>query len=209
LIPQYFKGDALELKFDNVGTEIVQLATVSLDQFFQDAYQCSEFLLMLYDEGRMPFSDRIPREAFIAFLIECIANANFIGTHESYIFLINRIFGADSTVFFEQVTPGVLTMTVAASNTQEHDFLAREFTSGSYDTFDVITHDNETLQFVGFAGIESEAELTQLLSEFVPAGIFPDITLVLFSTTLFLVEDTDGEFTIVDELNNDIIFFEL
>lgn len=208
MTPQYFKGDATEIKYYQSGSEIMDLQGQFLDQFFDEAFDCAAFLLMLYDEGRMPFSDRIPREAFISFLIECIANVNFIGSYESYIFLITRIFGAGSTLFFEEVTPGVLTLTVSASTTTDFDFVAREYTNGAYETFGVTTAAGEFLVFQGFPGIDNEAELKQLLSEFVPAGIYADINLVLFTTSLFLVDDS-GSFTIVDHLNNDIIFFEL
>lgn len=180
----------------------------ALDSFFDEAFDCAAFLLMLYDEGRVPFSDRVPREAFVQFLIECIANANFIGTYESYIFLINAIFGANSGVFFEVTAAGVLTMTVSATNTVESGFQTRELIDDQYVTSDIITNLGEELVFTGFPGINSEAELKQLLSEFVPAGIFQDIAMVIFSTSLFLVED-GGEATIVDDQANDIIFFQL
>lgn len=182
----------------------------ALDQYFNQAFESAEFLLMLYDEGRMPFSDRIPREAFISFLLEAMANANFIGSHESYIFLITRIFGAGSEVFFDpDHDPGVLKLTASATNTYNYDFIAREFIDGAFVESNIVTDIGEQLEFAGFPGIESEAELKLLLSEFVPAGIYPDITLIIFSVSLFLVEDVDGESTIVDDLNNDIIFFEL
>lgn len=210
MTPQYFKGNADEIKIDTCGKDILDIQGLSLDQFFEGAFDSAAFLLMLYDEGRMPFSDRIPREAFVDFLIECIANANFIGSYESYLFLVTRIFGAGSTVFFEETAPGVLTMTISSESTLRSTFVVREFNAeGGYDFFDIVTSFGETLEFVGFPGIESESELNQLLAEFIPAGIYPDITLVFFSTSLFLVEDVDGESTIVDELDNDIIFFEL
>lgn len=209
MTPQYFKGNADEIKIDTCGSQIMDLTSESLDQFFDECFDTVDFLLMLYDEGRMPFSDRIPREAFVAFLIECIANANFIGTYESYIFLVNRIFGAGSSVFFGAISAGTLEMQVSSSNSIGFDFVARELNeAGSYDFFEIITHLGENISFVGFPSIESEAELKQLLSEFIPAGIYPDITLVLFTTSLFLVSD-GGDFTIIDDQANDIIFFEL
>ena len=209
MTPQYFKGDAIERKVDQATVPIMDIISLARDQFSDDALEAESFLLMLYDEGRMPFSDRIPRAAFISFLKECIANASFIGTFESYIFLIKSIFGEESSVFFEQVTPGVLTMTASSSNSVSFDFVARETSGGAYEFFEIITHAGENIEFAGFPGIESEAELGRLIAEFVPAGIFADITLVLFSTSLFLVETGDGDFTIVDDQNNDIIFFEL
>ena len=206
--PQYFKGDADELKFDASGAEIMDFTSGELDSFLDGCFEAADFLLAMYDDGRMPFSDRIPRAAFIGFLIECIANANFVGSHESYIFLINSIFGGGSSVFFEHDTPGVLTMTVSATNTVDYDFVFREFIDGAYVTSQAVTFNGELLEFTGFPGIESEAELKKLLAEFVPAGIYPDISLIIFTTSLFLVDD-GGSYTITDELFNDIIFFEL
>lgn len=210
MTPEYFKGDADEIKMDTSGSGPIDTIALALDQFFDEAFECSEFLLMLYDEGRMPFSDRVPREAFVNFLVQCIANANFIGTYESYLFLVNGIFGQGSSIFFEETDPGVVTMTISSEATTRFGFIVREISSGGdYEYFDIVTSNNETLEFVGFPGIDSEAELKRLLAEFIPAGIYADITLIFFSTSLFLVEDDDGESTIVDELNNDIIFFEL
>ena len=209
MTPQYFKGKANEIKMDNVVVPIMDQIALSKDQYFAQAFSVTDFLLMLYDSGRMPFSDRIAREAFIPFLNQSIANANFIGTYESYIFLIRSIFGADSGIFFEEVTPGVLTLTISSSNSSEFVFVAREIVDGAYVETEIITSEGENLAFAGFPGIESEAELKSLLAEFTPAPIFADITLIFFSTALFLVEDDDGEFTIVDHENNDIIFFEL
>lgn len=208
MIPQYFKGDANEIKMDTVGSEIMDISGHALDQFFDEGFLAADFLLMLYDEGRMPFSDRIPREAFIAFLVECIANANFIGTYESYIFLIQSIFGADSIIFFEETDPGVLTMTVSASNSVTFEWVGREFNGVSYDSIEMVDDTGDRLAFSGFPGIDSEAELQQLLAEFIPAGIWADISLITFSAPFFLVDD-GGDFTIVDHLGNDIIFFEL
>lgn len=209
MTPQYFKGTAEELKIDAAAAPIFNLLSLDKDHFRDGAFDAIDFLLMLYDEGRMPFSDRIPREAFVAFLLEAIANATFIGSHESYIFLVDRIFGAGSSVFFDPAhAPGVLKMQVSASSSVGYTFLAREFNGTSYDTFEIITAAGEELEFSGLPGIESESELVSLLSEFVPAGIYPDITLIIFATSLFAVDD-GGYFTLVDDENNDIIFFEI
>lgn len=208
MTPQYFKGDAKEIKFDTVGKGPIDLTGLALDQFYDEAFDCAEFLLMLYDEGRVPFSDRVPRDAFVSFLIQCIANANFIGTYESYIFLVNGIFGEGSSIFFGTPVAGKITMIISSSSTANFTFVARELIDGGYEYFDMVTGDGETLEFVGFPGIESEAELQQLLAEFIPAGIYADITLVIFTTFLFAVDD-GGDFTISDDLGNDIIFFEL
>lgn len=201
---QYFKGDETELKFYQAGAPLMDAISLDLTSFSEEAYAAADFLLMLYDEGRFPFSDRVPREAFVAFIMGCISNSNFIGTYESYIFLIQSIFGAQSTIFFDETDPGKLNLTVSTSSSLEFDFVVLD---GSTITT-LLTADGETLSLFGIAGIENEAELNALLAEFVPAGIYPNIELVLFSTSLFLVDD-GGDYTIVDDDANDIIFFEL
>ena len=201
---QYFKGDETELKFYNSAAPLMDATSADLSAFSEDAYLAADFLLMLYDAGRFPFSDRVPRAAFVSFIKGCISNSNFIGTYESYIFLVKSIFGADSEVFFEETDPGVLNMTVSTTSSVAFDFVVLD---GSTITT-LLTAEGETLSLFGIAGIENEAELNALLAEFVPAGIYPNIELVLFSTSLFLVDD-GGDYTIVDDDANDIIFFEL
>lgn len=201
---QYFKGDDQELKFYESAAPLMDATSADLSRFSEGAYTAADFLLMLYDEGRFPFSDRVPREAFVAFILGCISNSNFIGTYESYIFLVQSIFGAQSLISFDETDPGVLNMTVSTSSSLAFDFVVLDGST----IYSLVTAEGETLSLFGIAGIENEAELNALLAEFVPAGIYPNIELVLFSTSLFLVDD-GGDYTIVDDDANDIIFFEL
>jgi hypothetical protein len=69
---QNFKGDSTELKYLAAGEPAFEITRVSLHEFFQGCYDADEFLLMLYDSGRMPFSSRVPREAFVNFIRQAI-----------------------------------------------------------------------------------------------------------------------------------------
>ena len=100
---QAFKGDAVEQQFQNAGRSPFDACTVSKDDFFQDGYTSADFLLMLYDAGRMPFSARVPRDAFVRFIRQAIPNFNFTGTFESYLFILNSIFGEAVEVLFNLV----------------------------------------------------------------------------------------------------------
>ncbi len=206
---QNFKGDATELKMQLAASAPFDLCSAALDQFFAGGYDSSDFLLMLYDAGRMPFSDRVPRDSFVSFIAEAIPNFPVTGTFEAYIFILDAIFGDQTEVEFDVPSAGKLEMIVNAAASLDFDFQGREFSDSVYTTFEIVTMDDETIQFTGISGIDSEAELTQLLAELIPAGIWPDIALTFFTLSEFVAEDPVGEFyTVVDWLGNQIVFYE-
>lgn len=206
---QTFKGDILEQKFIDAGTAAFDSCSISLDEYFEDGYQSADFLLMLYDAGRMPFSDRVPRESFVSFIKQAIPNFPVTGTFEAYLFIIRSIFGDASLIQFDVPAPGKLEMVVNAEAALAFDWQARQIEDGSYVYYDMQTNDFELLQFRGISGIDSEAELKQLLAELIPAGISPDITLTFFTLSMFVAEDNLGNLdSVVDDLGNQIVFYE-
>ena len=188
-----------------VAEPILSLASQSKDQMFSEGGSATPYLLMLYDEGRMPFSDRVPRDSFAAFVREAIDRFPFTGTFESYIFILEKIFGTGSGVLFDIPAPGKLEMLVNAAASLEFDLVAREFIDGAYVISNLVDHDDNLLQARGLSGIDSEYELQTLLAELIPLGIFPDITLAFFALYNF-VDHEDS--SIVDHLGNQIVFIE-
>lgn len=206
---QKFKGDILELQVEAAAQPAFDSVRIGLDDFYDGGYQASDFLLMLYDQGRMPFSERVPRDSFVAFIKQALPNAQVTGTFESYLFIIKAIFGELSEVLFDVPGPGKLSMLVNASDVIEFDFEGREFVDGAFETFTIETSDDEGLQFRAIAGINSAGQLSQLLSELIPAGIFPAITLDVFALYYFVAEDSLGNLdSIIDNLGNQLVFFE-
>lgn len=203
---QNFKGDELELNIQAAGTPAFDSCSLALDEFFEGCYESGDFLLSLYDEGRMPFSDRVPRDSFVAFIKQAIPNFPVTGTFDSYLFIIQAVFGAGSGVLFEVPAAGKLNMLINSSTSIDFDFQAREFSNGEYNYFDILTSSGDGLGFKGISGIDSEAKLNQLLSELIPAGVFTSITLTFF--TLFQWVSTGGDL-MVDNLGNQIVFFQL
>lgn len=205
---QTFKGDATELKMIESGTPPFDACSASLDQFFEGCYNDATFLLKLYDEGRMPFADRVPRDSFVAFINQAIPKFPRTGTFEAYIFIINAIFGDGSGVEFT-LPPGeegTVQILVNASNAISWNWQSRERVGASLESFDMVTDDGDTLQFHGIAGIDTEDELRQLLLEIIPAGINAEITLDFFTISFFV--DDVGDSIVTDE-GDPIIFFEL
>lgn len=205
MIPQYFKGDADELKFDLAGKRAFDASGVALDQFYADGYTASPFLLMLYDEGRMPFVDRVPRDTFVEFIKEALERFQFTGTFEAYIFIMEAIFGAGSGVLFEVPAAGKLNIAVNAAASLEFGWQIAEFVSGELVVSDMVDHIGNSIVFGGVAGIDSEYELQLLLSEIIPGGIYAQVTLAFFALYNF-VDDDDN--SIVDHLGNQIVLIE-
>lgn len=210
MITQSFKGDAFELQMEASGRPAFDVCELALDAYLESGYTASDFLLMLYDEGRMPFSDRVPRDSFLSFIKQAIPNFPVTGTFESYIFILQAIFGEGSGVLFELSDPGKIAILVNAASSVDFEAIAREFSNSQYSIYNLVTDDGDQIIFGGISGIDSEAELTQLLSELIPAGVVADITLDFFALYFFAAEyEADGElFDIVDHLGNAIVFFE-
>ncbi len=207
---QYFKEtDENELKMDAVGAPVFNQISADLDEFLENGFTASPFLLMLYDEGRAPYSARITRDAFVAFIKEALQRFPVIGTFESYIFIVQAVFGPLSEVYFEIPGPGQLYIEVTAVSALEFDFIAREFNSGVYEYFEMITDSGDTISFSGLSGIDTQYELELLFSEMIPAGISPEIVLNVVARTFFIGEDDDGEYFVGDHIGNQLIFHEI
>jgi hypothetical protein len=207
VITQKFKGDATELKVEASASPAFDLASLSKDQFLESGFTAAPFLLMLYDEGRMPFSDRIPRDSFVEFIQEALSRFPFTGTFDSYLFILEKVFGEGSGVLFDVPAAGKLEILVNAASSILSDLVAVELSSGQYVTSELVNEDLALLQVSGISGIDSEYKLTQLLAELIPAGIFPDVTLAFYSIYDFIAE-YGGEHSMIDDLFNQIVFFE-
>jgi hypothetical protein len=185
---QSFKGDALETKMQAV----------------MEGGISDPFLLMLYDEGRVPFSERIGRNVFVSFIKKALENFPFIGNFESYIFILKEIFGPESNIFFEILAPGKLKISIDSAIDVVFDFIGRELVSGDFETFSLTTKDGYSLQFRGILGIDSQYELSLLFAEIMPAGLAP--TVAFFTLYEFF---TDAGDNVLDSFGNQIVFYEL
>ncbi len=206
---QKFKGDAFELQMEDAAAPAFNQTEHSLDDFYNGCYTSAPWLLALYDEGRMPFSERVPRDSFVTFFKQALTYFPSTGTFEAYLFILEAIFGEGTDIIFDVPAAGKLEILVNAASALSFEFQGREFNGDGYNLFEVVTSDGETIEFRGISGIDSEAELIQLLSELIPVGIFTDIALTFFTVSFFSAEITPGvEVLMIDHLGNQIIFFE-
>lgn len=203
---QNFKGDATELKMQAVGDPLFEVTDTALDEMYSEAFDAAPFLLAMYDDGRMPFSQRINRDTFVEFIRQALSNFPFTGTFEVYLTILRAIFGEESEIRFYVDTAGALEIDVEAVADATFTFFGREFIDGAYTFFDMITQDGvDTLVFRGIIGIETEYELNLLFSELMPVGITPTITLGFFEISDW-VDDEDNFIEDDDRLG--IIFIE-
>lgn len=177
------------------GSPPFDVVEAALDEFEQGGKTCEPFLLMLYDSGRMPFSERIPRETFAAFFREALERFPFTGTFEAYIFILEKIFGEGSSVLFQVPAPGKLEMLVNAASSIEFNFIVKEFVLGSGVESNLVDSDGSQITFRGISGIDSEYKLNLLLAEMIPAGIYPDVTLSFFSVYNLVTDENNSIFT--------------
>jgi hypothetical protein len=174
---QKFKGDALELKIEAIGNPLFDVLDGALQDFYLNGFECNAFILMLYDEKRIPFWNRITRASFVSFIKETFKNFPFIGTFEVYLFILVAIFGPDAEIEFAIPDPGKLSITVNAVADLEFDFVVREFVDGEYVFYNLVDDDGDQIIFIDVLGINTEYELKLLFAEIMPCGISPDITL--------------------------------
>jgi hypothetical protein len=204
---QLFKGDQTEQKFENAGRPAFDACTQSKQMFYDEAYTAADFLLMLYDAGRMPFSQRVPRTAFVSFIREAIPNFPFSGTFESYLFILTGIFGGAVEVLF--TIPGVGRLQVevnAGGATVDFDWVAQTFVDGGFVLNNLVTDDGDQLVLSSIVGIETEGQLQALFDELIPAGVQTEITLNFFQLFQWITDGTT--FTIVAQNGDEIVFYE-
>lgn len=206
---QFFKGDAEEQKMYGAGAPAFALTKASLDEFWAEAYDSTPWLLQLYDENRMPFSQRVNRNAFVAFIREALKRFPFTGNFDSYLFVIWAIFGSDANIIFTVTAPGKLSIDVNAISGLEFDFIGKGFDGSGFETFNVTTMDGDQIIFRGIAGIETEYELQLLFSELMPAGIVPNISLTFFDYSPFIGEDGSGTFNMISHDGDQLVFWEI
>jgi hypothetical protein len=204
---QLFKGDPTENKFENAARPAFDACAQTKQQFYDAGYTTADFLLMLYDAGRMPFSQRVPREAFVSFIRQAIPNFPFTGTFESYMLILTGIFGGAVEVLFTIPAEGRLQIEVNAGGaTVDFEWVAQTFVDGGFVIDQIVASDGDQLVLSSIVGIETEGQLQALFDELIPAGIQTEITLNFFQLFQWIT-DPDGE-TIVAQNGDEIVFYE-
>lgn len=176
---QNFKGDATELKFRAVAGAVGGALSFQKSQFFDDAYNCYELGSILYDMGRAPLANAIPREIFRESFQTVFEQFLEAGSAESYLTIFRKIFGDAVEVEFTIPGPGKLNIDIQALGVEEYFFGARRVVNNQYVIDELVDDEVDNIVFQTIKGFQSQYELEQMLFEMVPAGIYTQISLSL------------------------------
>jgi hypothetical protein len=178
-MPQFFKGDAQEKRFHNSVNPIVTALEGGKNDFYDQAYECFILGEVLYDTGRAPLANSIPREIFRESFSVIFESFLFAGSFESYLSTFRNVFGEDVEVTFTVPGPGQLNIDIVATGLALFDFMAKRIEDDSYVLDEVIDDEGDNIAFQAVKGFETQYELEQMLQEMVPAGIYADIDLTV------------------------------
>ncbi len=176
---QFFKGDEKELKFYNSGLGTLNLLSSAKDDFNTDAYSNGPLGDLIFDSGRSPLSNAIPREIFRGAFREIFDAFIEVGTFEAYLTVFRKIFGEGVIVEFTVPGPGQLNIDIEADGVELSKFISRYVQDNVYVFDYVIDHEDNNIVFQTIKGFQSQYELEKMLFEMVPAGIYTEINLDL------------------------------
>lgn len=207
MTPEKFKrSDPKEQKIDDVFAPVMDQVGQGLDAFYAAGYNSAPWLLQLYDTKRVPFADRIGRDAFVPFIREALQRFPVIGTFDTHLFILWAIFGLDSEITFTVPIAGVLNIDVNATSSLEFEWVGYD----DEGTFEIVDESGEAIVFRGIAGIETQEELELLFAEILPGGISPHFTLTFFSLSDWIAEySADTYDDMVDGSAEQLIFKEI
>lgn len=177
--PQYFKGDALEKKFDGTGEPILTAIEGQRDDFLEGAYATGPLGDVIFDSGRSPLSNAISRDIFRIAFREIFDAFVQVGTFEAYLTVFRKIFGDDVVVEFTVPAPGKLEIDIEAAGVELTNFITRYIEDNKYIYDQIVDEEGDNIVFQSIKGFTSQYELEQMLFEMVPAGVYTEISLSL------------------------------
>jgi len=176
---QYFKGDSTEIKYDESAKTLLDIISVDLNTFFDESFDCFVLGDVIWDSDRSPLANAINksifRESFPA-IFEVFLEA---GSFEGYLSVFRNIFGDGVDVSFTVPAAGKLEIDITSDQVVLSDLVAREVVNNAYVFSEIIDHEDDNIAVQSIKGMESEAEVEQMLFELVPDGIYTEITLTI------------------------------
>lgn len=177
---QYFKGDALEIKFLEAAKGLLDTLSGQKDAFFSGAYSTGPLGDVIYNSNLSPLSKAIKSDIFRNSFNQIFEGFTVAGSFESYLLVFRKIFGESTTIDFTVPAPGKLWIDIVADDPETSNLVSRYISNNQY-VFDTLIDQSglDEIMVQTFKGFQSQYELEQMLFEMVPAGIYTEITLTL------------------------------
>ena len=178
---QNFKGDESELKFISSASPLLTIIGSDLNEMHENCYDCYLLGDAIYDAGAAPLTNAIIQTVFREAFNEIFKNFAVAGTFESYIAVFTKIFGENVEIDFTIPAEGKLFIDITADQVELSNFVARYIEDNAYIFDNVVTEIDDQIVFQTIKGFQTEAELNNMLTEMVPAGIYTEISLTLLT----------------------------
>lgn len=174
---QRFKGDDLEIKFDNAGKEVIEDIGLQLDDFEEEALLAAPLGDIIREDDRAPLARSIDPAIFRDVFPEIFSAFEVAGSFESYLTVFRRIFGDEVQVLFTVPNPGHLEIDIIADEVILNDLISRKIVDNAFVFEEVVDEDGDNISVQTIKGFQTQFELELTLFELVPNGIFTEITL--------------------------------
>ncbi|WP_428050277.1 hypothetical protein [Candidatus Avelusimicrobium fimicolum] len=174
-MPQYFKGDDLEVKVSGAANEVFRTLFADMTAWFARAYNGAGLGAILYDDNRVPLSRNIERDIFIKNYGDILRRWEYVGSFESYLFVFTQIFGPSTIITFECLAPGALKINITTNQMDLFKWLDK--LGGSY----ISTHTGQNINLRTLAGIGNFYEVQSVLDSLNPAGLYLSVDFKLVS----------------------------
>lgn len=172
---QPFKGDETELKLSGAAREVFAALVDDLRAWCAGTYEGRGLGALLYDDNLTEIAGKISRDVFIKNYGTILAQWEYPGCFESYLYVLRSVFGPEVEVSFTRLAPGALGIEVVAYRNQMYRWLAQR---GQTD-YSVTDKSGAKLCFLLPIATLSAGQVMAVLETLIPAGIFVDLTLKL------------------------------
>jgi hypothetical protein len=135
-LPQFFKGDDIELKYYNAAVNAFIALSSARDDFFNGAFDAGPLGDILFTDMRGPLANAINQDVYRSSFNEIYNQFRYGGNFESYLDVFRKIFGPNVDVQFTVTAPGKLTIAIVANG---FDLAQIELEGGTYDGDTLIT----------------------------------------------------------------------
>lgn len=178
---QYFKGDDLELRIEGAAQPVFQTLLRALKDWFEQAYTSTGLRAVLYDNNLVPLTRAVARDIFIKNYGPIFEKWEYVGSFESYIYVFTQIFGPDTQIVFNRLSPGALEINITARQTALFDWLTnRAAVENEGEEPDYLAdHRPKRLALRTVTGIGNFYEVQSVLDSLNPAGIFLRVNFTL------------------------------
>ncbi len=178
-LQRFKENDETEAKVIAVAMPTLIALGEDRDEFYDGANTSYGLGEILFDLDRDPMSSALSREIYRQAFPAIHQLFKRPGTFEFYLTVFRAIWGDAVAIEFGVPSPGVLTINASVLDYDTFDLIAREIVNNAYTYPEVIDQEGDNIAVVDTIGIKTQSEISALMNELSPEGIFVITTLTI------------------------------